>query len=204
MGSRAAIRVNSRFVSRRRKVNNVKVEVVNVTATSLVVAGAVRIAVRTTLIRIIPVILVVANATLAMIASVIKGTNVSRRTSRVIVLEISMQTVGAMTTGVTTQIATEVVVAARAKIDMALIYHPARTAHPRRVAVAHTGDVASSGSSRRSSMGNRRLRALSSRSITPQSIMVAARKRGLPICEHRWLESHWSYFGTPMKLRMII
>jgi len=184
-------------------VNNVKVEVVNVTATSLVVAGAVRIAVRTTVIRIIPVILVVANATLAMIASVIKGTNVSRRTSRVIVQEISMQTVGAMTTGVTTQIATEVVVAARAKMDMALIHHPALTVHPRRVAVAHTEDVASNGSSQRSSMGNRRLRVFSSRSIMLRSTMAGARKRSFPICEHRWLEYHWSYFGTPVKLRMV-
>ena len=94
-------------------VTNVRAEVASVTATSYAVAGVVRTAVRTTVAQIILVILVVADATTAMIASLVEGTNVSQTTSRMIVREINMETVDTRTTVETTRVATEVVVVAR-------------------------------------------------------------------------------------------
>ena len=68
-----AILVNGRFVSRRRMVANVRLEVASVTATSHVVAGVVRMAVRTTVTQIILVILVATDATTVVIASMVEG-----------------------------------------------------------------------------------------------------------------------------------
>ena len=119
--------VNRWVNSRRRMVTNVGVEVASVTATSHVVAGAVRMAVRTTVALTILVILVVTDATTVMIASLVEGTNVSQTTSPMIVREINTETVGTRTTVATTRIATEVVVVARAEVVMALTHRPART-----------------------------------------------------------------------------
>jgi len=133
-----AILFNSQSVSRQRKEVNIRVEVVSITATKLVVAGVARIAVRTTVVRIILVLLVVANATLAMIASVIKGTNVSRGTSRMIVRGNNMEVVCPTATVVITRIVLEVVVIARVEMDTVLIHRLARTVRRHQVAVDQT------------------------------------------------------------------
>jgi len=130
-----AILFNCQFVSRQRREVNVRVEVASATATKLVVAVAVQLAVRTTVVRIILVILVVANATVAMIASVIEGTNASQGTSRMIVREIGMEVAGITAAVVTTQMVLEVVVVARVEVDAAPIHRLARTVHRHQVAV---------------------------------------------------------------------